>query len=171
MLNKNMLKVVGLLCGLILAAGCQHQQEVAQQPAPVQPAAEQPADAADAAEQNVIAVYLAQQNPNPAFIAVDLGEGKSLYALPKPVLTQADMQSVQSATTEQGQSFMVFELTEQGRKKLAEVSAQAIDHFFLFSAKGQLVGVSRINEPMSAGKLIMATENEEHSQQVLQLLR
>ena len=170
MLNKKMLKIVGLAWGLILAAGCQHQQEVAQQPAPApeQPAAEQPTDAA---EQNVIAVYLAQQNPNPAFIAVDLGEGKSLYALPKPVLTQADMQSVQSATTEQGQSFMVFELSEQGSKKLAEVSSQAIDHFFLFSAKGQLVGVSRINEPMSAGKLIMATENEEHSQQVLQLLR
>ena len=170
MLNKNILKIVGLVCGLILAAGCQHQQEVAQQPAPTpeQPSAQQPADVA---EQNVIAVYLAQQKPNPTFIAVDLGEGKSLYALPKPVLTQADMQSVQSATTEQGQSFMVFELTEQGRKKLAEVSAQAIDHFFLFSAKGQLVGVSKINEPMSAGKLIMATENEEHSQQVLQLLR
>lgn len=168
MLHRKLLKTAGLVLGLMLAAGCQHQQQVAQQPTPAEPAAQ---EAADPAERNIIAVHLAQKQADPAFIEVDFGEGKKLYALPKPVLTQADMQSVQAVTTEDGRHFMVFELSEQGRKTLADVSSQAIGHFFLFSARGQLVGVSNIDEPMTDNKLIMATENEEHTKQVLQLLR
>lgn len=170
MLHKTLLKTAGLALGLMLVAGCQHQQEVAQQPAPTQPPAQQAAEP-ESAERNILAVHLAQQHANPEFIKVDFGEGKNLYALPKPVLTQADMDTVQAATTEDGQHFMVFGLTEQGAKKLADVSAQAQGHFFLFSARGQLVGVAKIDDTMGDGQLLMATENEEHTKQVLQLLR
>jgi len=39
------------------------------------------------------------------------------------------------------------------------------------SIQRQLIGVSRIDEPMTEGQLVMATENDQHTQMILQLMR
>lgn len=174
MLNKMPLKLASLALGLMLVAGCQSPGAgkssaagTAEQPA----ATAQREQAGQQAEQSMLAVHLAQLEAEPELLVLELGEGKRLYALPDPVLNQGDMLGVASMANDKGQTFLLFDMTEEGRAKLANISTQATGHFFLFSARGQLVGVSQIAEPVTDGKLVMATENEEHTKQVLELLR
>ena len=166
--------------GLMLVAGCQHQgagqssaAKNAEKPAAsaAQRGAESGQQAGQQVEQNILTVHLAQLEAEPDLLVLELGEGKRLYALPEPVLNQGDMLGVASFANEDGQTFLLFDMTEEGSAKLANISTQATGHFFLFSARGQLVGVSQIAEPVTDGKLVMATENQEHTDQVLQLLR
>lgn len=81
------------------------------------------------------------------------------------------MEGVEAFATKDGKTFIVFDMTEQGRTKLAELTAKAKGHFFLFGAQGQMIGIARINEPMADGKLVMPTQDKEHTVQVMQLLR
>lgn len=179
MLSNRSLKFVGLALALILAAGCQHQgasQSVEKTSTKASAGSSAPitirhSQTSEDAEQVLITVHLAQLQAEPDLMTVDLGENKKLYALPRPVLSQADIQQVTPVTDKVGKTFIVFDLTEQGRAKLAQVSAQTVGHFLLVSVQRQLVGVSRIDEPMTAGQLVMATENDQHTQMILQLLR
>lgn len=179
MLSNRLFKFIGLACALLLAAGC--QQQGVKQTGDVNstktsagasaPIAVQRTDSSAEAEQVIIAVHLAQLQAEPDLLTVDLGEDKKLYALPRPVLSQADIQQATPVTNQEGKTFVVFDLTEQGGAKLAQMSAQTIGHFFLVSVQRQLVGVLRIDEPMTTGQLVMATENEQHTEMILQLLR
>ena len=184
MLSNKSVKLAGLALGLMLAAGCQNQGTTpasaavnATKPAAAQiqrppVSAQQSAPQRQAqAEQTVITVHLAQEKSEPSLVAVELGENEMLYALPQPILTQADMLQVTPVTAQNGQTFIMFDLTPQGRAKLANVSTQAQGHFFLISAKGQLISVAQIAEPMTDGKLLISTNGAGHTQQVLQLLR
>ena len=178
------LKLTALTFGLMLAAGCQIQATTpaseganASKPAAAQ-VQRPPASAQQSApqrqaqtEQTVITVHLAQKLSEPSLLAVELGENETLYALPQPVLTQADMLQVTPVTAQSGQTFIMFDLTPQGRAKLSNVSTQAKGHFFLTSAKGQLISVAQISEPMTDGKLLISTNGAEHTQQIFQLLR
>jgi len=62
-------------------------------------------------------------------------------------------------------------MNEAGKEKLAAISTQAVGHFFLFSARGQLVGIAKIDGPVSNGQLLMATKNEKHAAEIMQLMR
>ena len=123
------------------------------------------------AEDAMITVHLAQLQNGPELLTVDLGDDKKLYALPLPVLNRGDMEGVEAFATKDGKTFIVFDMTEQGRTKLAELTAKAKGHFFLFGAQGQMIGISQINEPMADGKLVMPTQDKEHTVQVMELLR
>lgn len=184
MLRSTSAKLAGLALGLMLVAGCQNQGMTqasaganATKPAPAQVqrppvSAQQSASQRQAqAEQTVITVHLAQEKSEPSLIPVELGDNETLYALPQPVLTQADMLQVTPVTAQSGQTFIMFDLTPQGRAKLSNVSTQAKGHFFLTSAKGQLISVAQISEPMTDGKLLISTNGAEHTQQIFQLLR
>lgn len=185
---SNKIRLFSLILGLFLVAGCQqpatHQALAgahATKPAPVEPrppvSARQYAQqqrqvqAQPQAQQTVITVHLAQEQPEASLIAVEVDDNQALYALPQPVLTQADMQQVTPVTTQDGSTFIMFDLTPQGRAKLANVSTQATGHYFLVSASGQLVSVTQIAEPMTEGKFLVSTQGMEHSRQILQLLR
>ena len=184
MLNNTSVKLAGLALGLILVAGCQTQGTTpasaganATKPAaaqvqrpPVSTQKSAPQRQAQT-EQTVITVHLAQEQSEPTLVAVELGKNKTLYALAQPILTQADMQQVTPVKARNGQTFIMFDLTPQGRVKLTNVSSQAEGHFFLISAKGQLISVAKITEPMTDGKLLISTNGAEHTQQILQLLR
>lgn len=184
MLSNTSLKVASLALGLMLVAGCQHQGATqadagAQATKPAAAQAQRPSVSAQQsapqrqaqAEQTVITVHLAQQQSESSLLAVDLDGANKLYALPQPILTQADMQQVTPVTAADGSTYIMFEMTPQGRVKLADVSRQAQGHFFLISAKGQLISVAQIAEPMTDGKLLISTNGAGHTQQVLQLLR
>lgn len=184
MLKNTSLKLAGLALGLILVVGCQHQgveqssdaanaKKSAESAASI-PTKRQPANAkqsAEEAQQGIITVHLAQRKAEPELLTLDLGEGKKLYAMPQPVLTQGDMQGVASVTSEDGKTFLMFEMSEQGRAKLTQISTKATGHFFLFSVKNQLVGIAQIDEPVTDGKLVMATQNAEHTKQILELMQ
>lgn len=179
MLSNTLLKFAGLASALMLAVGCQHQgtgpasdvSSTGKSAASSAAISAQRTPSNEQAEQVMIAVHLAQLQAEPELLTVDLGEGKKLYALPRPVLSQDDIQKVTPVTARDGKTFIVFDLTEQGGAKLAEMTAQAQGHFFLVSIQRQLIGVSRIDEPMTEGQLVMATENDQHTQMILQLMR
>jgi len=181
MLSSTSLKVSAVALGLLLMVGCQSQStapssessnakksaetSVATSSERAQTSAEQQAENA------MISVHLAQLQNGPELLTVDLGEDKKLYALPLPVFNRADMQGVEAFATKEGKTFIVFDMTEQGRTKLAELTAKAKGHFLLFGAQGQMIGISQITEPMMDGKLVMETQDKKHTEQVMQLLR
>ena len=184
MLKNTSLKFAGLALGLMLVVGCQHQgvgqssdaanaKKSAQAAAPtsVKNQASNAQQSAEQAGQGIIAVHLAQRKSEPELLTLDLGEGKKLYALPQPVLTQGDMEGVASVASEDGKTFLMFNMSEQGRAKLAKISTEATGHFLLFSVKNQLVGISQVDQPVTDGKLVMATENADHTNKILQLMK
>lgn len=177
MLGNTSLKFSALALGLMLVVGCQHQstaqssEAVKAKAAKDATAQQTPSSAEQQAEQARVTVHLAQLKAGPDLSEIDLGEGKKLYALPQPMLSLEDMEGVTPFTSKEGKTFLIFDLTEQGAAKLSAISTKAKGHFLLFGAAGQLIGISQIGEPMTDGKLVMATENAQHSERVMQLLR
>lgn len=131
MLSGTSLKFSAVVLSLMLMVGCQSQNtaptaessnakksaetSVTTSSERVQTSAEQQAEDA------MITVHLAQLQNGPELLTVDLGENKKLYALPLPVLNRADMQGVEAFATKEGKTFIVFDMTEQGRTKLASL--------------------------------------------------
>lgn len=178
MLSNTLLKFAGLALGLMLVTGCQQtptaDSAVKAQATPAvgqQPAQQRQAQAQAQVEQTIITVHLAQKKSEPELIAVNLGANNNLYALPKPILTQTDMKEITPVTAENGSTYIMFSLTPQGSTKLANVSSQARGHYFLVSAKGQLISVAQIADPILDGKLLVSTSDAQHTQKIIQLLR
>ena len=181
MLSSTSLKFSALAFGLMLMVGCQSlstspSSESSSAKKPAETTVTTPSERAQTstqqqAEDAMITVHLAQLQNGPELLTVDLGDDKKLYALPLPVLNRGDMEGVEAFATKGGKTFIVFDMTEQGRTKLAELTAKAKGHFFLFGAQGQMIGISQINEPMADGKLVMPTQDKEHTVQVMELLR
>lgn len=163
MLRNTTLKFAGLALGLLFAAGCQHQSTL-----DAGSAVEQ---AQSQAEQKIITVHLAQQKPDPKLVVMEFGEGNKLYALAKPVLNQNDIDQVTAVTAPDGRTFILIEMNPAGRTKLLAITNQATGAFLLTSAGEQLINVSKINGEMSDGKLLISTNDEEHSQLLLNMLR
>ena len=181
MLSSTSLKFSGLALCLMFMVGC---QSLSSAPTSESSRAKKPAETVvttsseraqtsseQQAEDAMITVHLAQLQNGPELLTVDLGDDKKLYALPLPVLNRGDMEGVEAFATKDGKTFIVFDMTEQGRTKLAELTAKAKGHFFLFGAQGQMIGISQINEPKADGKLVMPTKDKEHTVQVMELLR
>lgn len=120
--------------------------------------------------QSVITVHLAQQQADDLLVEVSIGED-SLYALPQPVLIQSDMQEVTPVTAENGETFLLFTMTPEGRQKLATVTQRAQGHFLLLSVQGQLVSLAQIGQPLQDGQLLMGTQNQQHTQAILDMMR
>ena len=181
MLSSTSLKFSALAFGLMLMVGCQSlstapSSESSSAKKPAETTVTTPSERAQTstqqqAEDAMITVHLAQLQNGPELLTVDLGDDKKLYALPLPVLNRGDMEGVEAFATKDGKTFIVFDMTEQGRTKLAELTAKAKGHFFLFGAQGQMIGISQITEPMADGKLVMPTQDKEHTVQVMELLR
>lgn len=178
MLNKMPLKLASLALGLALIAGCQNQGagQVSGAPTAKTPAAaaapssQEQSTQATQATQNILTIHIAQKQAAPNLLVLDLGENKKLYAVPEPVMTQADMVRAAPAKTQDGKTYLVFNMSEEGSKKLADISTRSIGHYLLLSVKGQLVSITEIDQPATAGNLVMATKNEEHSLEILKML-
>lgn len=182
---KTLLKLIGLAL-VVGLAGCEHTAP-GQQPEPVDPVppvvqsqntpAPAPAAAtsqsqAVAAQQQapvVITVHLAQEQAEPSLMEVDAG-GAALYARPQPVLTQNDMGRVTPVTANQG-SYLLLEMNQQGIPKLRSITEQAGGHYLLLSVQGQLVSVAQIGETISDGRLLVSTQNPQHTQAIIRMMQ
>lgn len=158
------------------------QQAVQGQPGPTRqqpPAAGQPPAASTGArnaapagqQQVVITLHLAQQNKEDNLIPIDAGGAEPLYALPQPVLTQADMHRVTPVRTQDQGNFVLFEMNEAGSRKLRLITERARGHFLLLSVQGQLASVVRIGDVIDDGRLLVGTQGPEHSDAILRLMR
>lgn len=179
------MNILHKLAVLILAAGlaaCQqtmprHISEPVDPAPPVMQGAGGSTNASTAAPtasraqaQTVITLHLAQEKAEAPLVAVDVG-GTSLYALPQPVLTQSDLHRVTPVTTQDQGTFLLLEMNQNGISKLRSVTAQARGHYLLLSVQGQLVSVARISETISDGRLLIGTQNAQHTQAIIKLMQ
>lgn len=174
MLSNTLLKLAGVALGLMLVAGCQQTPTAGSSAQMQRPpnVSQQPTQQRQAqAKQTVITIHLAQKKSESELITVNMGGDNKLYALPQPVLTHADMQQITPVTAQDGSTYIMFEMNQQGRSKLANVTSRAKGHYLLISAKDQLISVAQIADPITDGKLLISTNDAQHTQQVLQLLR
>jgi len=74
-------------------------------------------------------------------------------------------------TAENGNTFLLLEMTDEGRQKLATVSERAQGHFLLLSVQGQLVSLARIGQPLEDGQLLMGTQSQQHTEAILDMMR
>lgn len=130
---------------------------------PVAPAAAQQSSA-------IITLHLAQENAESALMAVDVG-GTSLYALAQPVLTQADLKRVTPVIDQGQRTFILLEMNQNGIAKLRNITIQAQGHYLLLSVQGQLVSVAQIREPIADGRLLIGTQDAQHTRDIIKLMQ
>lgn len=118
----------------------------------------------------VITLHLAQEKPEASLVAVDVG-GASLYALPQPVITQADIARVTPVTGKDQRTFILLEMNTRGMPKLQSVTQQARGHYLLLSVQGQLVNVARIGETINDGRLMVGTQNDQHTRAIIKMMQ
>lgn len=94
-----------------------------------------------------------------------------LYALPQPVITQAQMSGVSPVVDQGGSSHILFRMNEDGAQRLNAITEQARGHFLLLSVNGQLVSMAQITDTISDGTLLVPTQNEAHSGEIIQMMR
>lgn len=119
--------------------------------------------------QSALAIFLAQRQADAQLMQVSVGQN-NLYALPQPFLLQTDVQQITPVTADNGQNYLLLQLNEQGRKKLAVISNQARGHFMLLMARDQLVSLAQITQPIQDGRVLMRTRSAEHSAEIIRAL-
>lgn len=119
--------------------------------------------------QSALAIFLAQQQADTQLVPVSVGQG-SLYALPQPVLLESDVQQISPVTADNGNTYLLLQLNEQGRQKLAVISSQAQGHFMLLNVQGQLASLTQITQPIQDGCILMGTQSPQHAQAIIQAL-
>lgn len=118
----------------------------------------------------VITLHMAQEKSEASLVAIDIG-GKPLYALPQPVLTQSDMQRVAPVTTRDQRTFILLEMNQNGIAKLRSITQQAKGHYLLLSVQGQLVSMAQIGDVIADGRLLVGTQNAQHTQAIIKLMQ
>ena len=140
----------------------QTQQQTQQQPR------QQPRQLGRSAP-STIALYLAQLKQEPTLARVDVGGSAPLYALPQPVLTQADMTQASAIDTDKGH-FVLLEMNKQGTAMLAKLTQELKGRYLLFSVRGQMLGVIEIVEPITNGRFWLPTNSSEHGVAIIKLI-
>lgn len=152
-------KIVLVSAMSAVLAACQTTGSTTQQAQQNQQQAQQPA----------MAIFLAQQQADAQLVPISIGQG-NLYALPQPFLLQSDVQQITPVTADNGNTYLLLQLNEQGSQKLALISNQAQGHFMVLSAGGQLASLTQITQPIQDGRILMRTQSAQHSQAVIQAI-
>ena len=118
-----------------------------------------------------ITFHLAQTQQAKGLARVQLNPKTSLYALPQPVFTQADLQQIVPIQNKDGQVFLRFDFTQQGAAKLTQVTRQSVGSYLIISAHGKLVAVPRIATTYDGGKFPVPVKNVEEARAMVQMLR
>lgn len=132
------------------------------------------ASGAPAAQPNAapaITLHLARLQPEVGLTQVQVNPQVILYAAPRPVLTQADLKQIVPMQDAQGKVFLSLEFNPRGAAKLAHVTREAVGHYLLFSVRGKLFAIPRINAPQENGKFAVPLGSVEEAQAVVQRLK
>ncbi|MBO9357646.1 hypothetical protein GG851_26950 [Bordetella petrii] len=174
---RPVLRCLAALASVAALAACQH---AAPQRAHAGPDAARQASAAPAAPQAqpaagsaapVVTFHLAQVRPAQGLARVQLNPGTSLYAVPQPVFTQADLQQVVPVQDSKGQVYLRFEFNPRGAAKLAQISREAVGNYLIVSVRGRPVAVPQISAAYEDGKLPVAVDSAEDAQAIVQRMR
>lgn len=163
---KRTLFFPALIATAVLLAGCETtapaQKAAAANNATV--AAAQTAASPQQQQQQATQVFfrLAQTESAEGLSELQLSDG-SLWVLPQPVLSRADLASVEPLQTKQGQALVRFGFNQEGARKLSELSRRYQGKLMVVTIADNLVAVPRISEPLTQGAMVVAVANSEQA--------
>lgn len=112
-----------------------------------------PAPAApQTAQQPRVDFHLAQGTQGKGLKELKLPNG-TIWYLPEPVLTRADLSNVQSEHTSKGQAFVRFTFNKQGAGKLANITNRYKGRLLVLTVNGSLARIMQIAGPVNNGVL------------------
>ena len=79
----------------------------------------------------------------------------SIWVLPQPVLSRGDLSSVEPIQTQQGKAFVRFGFTQDGARKLLELSRRFQGKLLVLTIDNDLVAVPRIGKPLTQGEMVV----------------
>ncbi|OZI51499.1 SecDF P1 head subdomain-containing protein [Bordetella genomosp. 4] len=149
------------------------QASTAQQPAQqsAQQSAQQPRQQAANNTTPNITFHLAQVRPGNGLAQVQLNQNTRLYAVPQPVLTQADLRQIVPMQNKNGQVFLRFDFNQQGAAKLAKVTREAQGNYLIISAQGKLISVPKISATYDGGSFPLPVASVDEAQAISRLIR
>ncbi|CAK7072023.1 SecDF P1 head subdomain-containing protein [Kerstersia gyiorum] len=118
-----------------------------------------------------IRFFLAQPQPADDLVQIQLNPETSVYALPQPVFTQADLQQIVPLQSQQGQVFLRFDFNEQGAQKLESISRQAAGNYLVLTINDQIVAVPQVASSYERPAVHVPMRSAEDAQAVVELLR
>ncbi|MFT0545818.1 SecDF P1 head subdomain-containing protein [Allopusillimonas ginsengisoli] len=152
-----------LIATAVLLAGCETtapaQKAAAANNAAV--AAAQPA-ASQQARATQVFFRLAQTESASGLSELRLSDG-SLWVLPQPVLSRADLASVEPLQTEKGQALVRFGFNQTGARKLSELSRRYQGKLLVLTIADNLVAVPRMREPLTQGAMVVTVASSEQA--------
>ncbi|MGB6102994.1 MAG: hypothetical protein WBF88_03955 [Pusillimonas sp.] len=183
--------IPSVLLAAALLAGCQHTAP-SQQMAQAQSRASQPAMAEQAPRQAGASQQIPSQSATPRqgstqqnaiqrasvdfrLAQTDAASGltelklpdRSVWFLPQPVLTRADLASVEPRRTQQGQSYVRFGFSQDGAQKLAAVSQRYPGKLLLLTLNNTLIAVPQIQAALSNGILDVGFSSDQQAMDVV----
>ncbi|HWK60588.1 MAG TPA: preprotein translocase subunit SecD [Eoetvoesiella sp.] len=81
--------------------------------------------------------------------------GGSIWVLPQPVLSRADLSSVEPIQTQQGRAFVRFGFTQEGARKLQALSRRFPGKLLVLTIDNDLVAAPRIGKPLTQGEMVV----------------
>lgn len=165
--------------GLMALAACQHpgaqRTDAAAAASPqgaVAPKAEQAAT--QPATNNaapIVTFHLAQTSAAQGLAPVRVTPDATLYAVPQPVFTQADLQQVGTTQNKAGQVFLLFSFNEKGASKLTTLASEAAGNYLMVSVRGGLIAITQIASNYPDGKFPIPVASANEARDILQKLR
>jgi len=148
----------------LVLAGCQTAPQKDAGAAAQQPQAAQPATAA------VVEFYVAQGQAGPGLMEVKIPDG-SLFMQRQPVLTRGDLTEAAALVDRKGQNFVGLRFTEEGTRKLNDVSSQNIGNMLALVIDRELVAAPRIAEPLNRGVLAFSVSSAQAASEIAAKIR
>ncbi|WP_459616013.1 SecDF P1 head subdomain-containing protein [Bordetella sp. 2513F-2] len=149
----------------LVLAGCQTPPSKDQASAPSQPAP--PTQQSSVAP---VEFYVAHAQPASGLVEVKVPDG-ALYMQSQPVLTRADLREAAALVDRQGQNFVGLRFTEEGTRKLTDVSTQNVGNMLALVIDRELVAAPRIAEPLNRGVLAFGVPSAQAASEIAAKIR
>jgi preprotein translocase subunit SecD len=167
-MNRAVSLTASLLAVVALAA-CQQMpaqptaMQSGQQGAPAAPvAAPSAAPVARQAQQPTVEFRLAQPERAPNLSELRMANA-TLWVLPQPLFTRADLSTVTSVRAKDGKAYVRFTFTQAGARKLALATQRYPGKVLVLTVAGNLVATPQIAGPMNAGVLFVPMASEQQA--------
>lgn len=158
------------LLAVLALAGCEQlaqrkQALAAEAAASSAPAASAQQNTAGQAAQQQVSVdfRLAQTQQDKGLSQLKFKDGTSVWYLPQPVLSRADLANAEPRRTKQGQAFVRFTFTQPGAKKLASLTQRYPGKFLILTLGNSLQAVYQIRQPSTNGILDIGVDTDQHA--------
>ena len=167
---RRWLAQAGVVLVSALLASC-HTMQPQQLPQPQQPQPQQNTQAApppapaqiDRASQYLpVDFYLAQQKSANGLVRLKLGKNE-VWVAPQPVMTRADLASVQPRRGAKGQPFVRFTFSSEGARKFEQITTRYHGKIMVISIGKTVIDVLLLDAVVTNGTLDVMTRTDQEA--------